>query len=123
MVALLFGVRRTVSLRAKFTPDWVLLPGRIGASALVDLYRRAWVLASASVHEGWGMTVTEAAACGTPAVATRIAGHSDAIVDGSTGLLVEDAAGLAYALDRVLGDDTLRARLARLGPRTSCFTS
>ena len=33
---------------------------------LVDLYRRAWLLASASAREGWGMTLTEAAACGTP---------------------------------------------------------
>ena len=49
---------------------------------LLDLYRRAWVVASASAREGWGMTLTEAAACGTPAVATRIAGHADAVVDG-----------------------------------------
>ena len=41
------------------------------------------------------MTITEAAACGTVAVATRIAGHSDAIVDGRTGLLVDNTAGLA----------------------------
>ena len=41
-------------------------------------------------HEGWGMTLTEAAACGTPAVATRIAGHADAVVDGSSGLLADD---------------------------------
>ena len=33
----------------------------------------------ASAREGWGMTLTEAAACGTPAVATRIAGHADAV--------------------------------------------
>ena len=48
------------------------------------------------------MTITEAAACGTPAVATRIAGHADAIVDGVTGLLVDDRTGLVTALDRVL---------------------
>ena len=48
--------------------EWVRLPGRIGDDALVELYRSAWLLSSASVAEGWGMTVTEAAACGTPAV-------------------------------------------------------
>ena len=36
------------------------------------------------------MTITEAAACGTPAVATRIAGHTDAVVHERTGLLVDD---------------------------------
>ena len=45
----------------------------------------AWVVASSSVREGWGMTLTEAAACGTPAVATRIAGHVDAVDDGVSG--------------------------------------
>ena len=60
---------------------------------LVDPYRRAWVVASTSVREGWGMTLTEAAACGTPAVATRIAGHEDAVIDGESGLLVSSVAG------------------------------
>jgi glycosyltransferase involved in cell wall biosynthesis len=92
--------------------DWITFAGRIDDAALVDLYRRAWVLASASAHEGWGMTVTEAAACGTPAVVTRIAGHADAVVDGHTGLLVDDPSGLGPAIERVLTDDELRAALA-----------
>jgi len=92
--------------------QWISLPGRIDDEALLALYRRAWVLASASAHEGWGMTITEAAACGTPAVATNIAGHADAIVDGATGLLVNDAVELARALDRILADDSLRDRLS-----------
>jgi glycosyltransferase involved in cell wall biosynthesis len=50
------------------------------------------------------MTLTEAAACGTPAVATRIAGHADAIVDGVSGVLADDEAGLAEAMVDVLGD-------------------
>ena len=56
---------------------------------LVDLYRRAWVVASTSIREGWGMTVSEAAACETPAVATRIPGHVDAIDHGLTGMLAD----------------------------------
>ena len=67
--------------------EWVRLPGRLGDAELVELYRRAWVLASASVAEGWGMTITEAAACGTPSVVTDIAGHRDAVVDHETGEL------------------------------------
>ncbi len=58
------------------------------------------------------MTVTEAAACGTPAVATRIAGHSDAVAEGVSGLLADDTDELASALDRVLSDDALRGRLS-----------
>jgi glycosyltransferase involved in cell wall biosynthesis len=92
--------------------SWITLPGRVDEAALVDIYRRAWVVAGTSAHEGWGMTITEAAACGTPAVATRIAGHEDAVVDGVTGLLADDRPGIAAALDRILADDALRTRLS-----------
>ena len=78
---------------------------------LVDWYRRAWVVASASLREGFGLTLTEAAACGTPAVARRIPGHVDAVVDGRTGLLADDVPGLADALAQLLDDRALRERL------------
>jgi glycosyltransferase involved in cell wall biosynthesis len=93
--------------------DWIRLPGRVGDDELVDWYRRAWVVAGSSQREGWGMTLTEAAACGTPAVATNIAGHADAVVDGESGLLVDDVADLSAALGRVLGDEVLRSRLSK----------
>ena len=94
--------------------DWVTLRGRVTDAELVDLYRQTWIVASASAREGWGMTMTEAAACGTPAVATRIAGHADAIREGSSGLLSEgDPQSLGTAMADVLGDDELRARLGR----------
>jgi glycosyltransferase involved in cell wall biosynthesis len=102
------------ALRAELgATEWLRLPGHVEDDELVEWYRRAWVVASSSQREGWGMTLTEAAACGTPAVATAIAGHGDAVLDGDSGLLVDDAACLAAALSRVLGDDVLRSRLSR----------
>ncbi len=91
---------------------YIHLPGHVSEEELINLYRRAWVLTSASAREGWGMTVTEAAACGTPAVVTRIAGHSDAVAEGRSGLLTDGPDELVSGLDRVLGDPELRARLA-----------
>jgi glycosyltransferase involved in cell wall biosynthesis len=88
---------------------WVDLPGRVRDHEVVDLYRSAWVVASASQSEGWGLSLTEGAACGTPAVATRIAGHVDSVDDGVTGLLA-DGDDLGDALARVLVDHDLRAR-------------
>ena len=58
------------------------------------------------------MAVTEAAASGTTAVATRIPGHVDVIVDGETGVLTDTDDDLAAALGRVIGDHALRERLA-----------
>jgi glycosyltransferase involved in cell wall biosynthesis len=92
---------------------WLQLPGRVSDDDLRTWYRRAWVVGATSLREGWGMTLTEAAACATPGVATRIAGHRDAVMDGTTGLLAEGVEGLAGAFERVLGDELLRSRLGR----------
>jgi len=98
-------------VRSHGAEDWIELPGFVDDDALVDLYRSAWVVASSSLREGWGMTVTEAGACGTPSVATRIGGHEDAVVDGTSGLLVDTVDGMVDALDAVLRDEVLRRRL------------
>jgi len=101
-------------IQAAGASGWVSLPGRLADDELVALYRRAWVLASTSLREGWGMTITEAAACGTPAVVTDIAGHHDAVSIGRSGLLVPSSCGepLVDGLDRVLTDRVLRRRLS-----------
>lgn len=67
-------------------------------SASVDV----WLLPSA--REGFGLPPIEAAATGTPIVSTRCGGPLDYVVDGENGYLVDvdDAAGMADALTRVL---------------------
>lgn len=92
--------------------SWVEFTGRLEHRDLVDIYRRSWVVASASLAEGWGLSLTEAAGCATPAVATDIRGHRSSVVDGVTGLLAEPAA-LGAAIARVLSDHGLRHRLGR----------
>lgn len=91
---------------------WVRLAGRVSNDELRDLYRRAWLVASASLAEGWGLALTEAAACGTPAVATDIGGHRCSVVDGETGILVPTPADLGPAISALIADDTRRAALA-----------
>jgi glycosyltransferase involved in cell wall biosynthesis len=99
-------------VRAAGASSWLTLPGHLSDDDLLALYRRAWVLASTSLREGWGMTVTEAAACGTPAVVSRIAGHLDAVDHGASGFLAEGPE-LAHHLDLVLRDEALRRRLGK----------
>jgi glycosyltransferase involved in cell wall biosynthesis len=57
------------------------------------------------------MTLTEAGACATPAVATRIAGHEDAVRDGESGILVDDREDLAQAIEKLCTDSALRSRM------------
>ena len=89
--------------------EWIRMPGRVTDDELLDLYRRSWVVTSASIAEGWGMTLTEAAACGTPAVATRIAGHQDSVVHDQTGTARELVGGVRRPARR----DPERPRAAR----------
>ena len=91
--------------------SWVTLAGRVSDRELVGLYQRAWLVAATSVSEGWGMTLTEAAACGTPVVATDIAGHRDSVAADRSGVLASDDRAFGTALDRLLGDTASRAAL------------
>jgi glycosyltransferase involved in cell wall biosynthesis len=77
-------------IRVHQAEDWITLRGRVDEGELVKAYQRAQLLVSASHAEGWGMSITEAGACGTPAVVTDISGHRDAVIPDSTGLLVTD---------------------------------
>jgi glycosyltransferase involved in cell wall biosynthesis len=99
-------------IHAARAESWIHLLGRVDEDTKVEYYQRAWVLSSASIREGWGMTITEAAACGTPAVVSDIAGHADAVVDGETGILCRGRDALTAGLDRLLRDGELRTRMS-----------
>lgn len=77
------------------------------------LLRAAWVLAFTSPKEGWGITNFEAAACGTPVVASDSPGLRESVRDGETGFLVAhgDVPALAAAFRRLAGDPGLVASL------------
>jgi glycosyltransferase involved in cell wall biosynthesis len=92
--------------------SWVTMAGYVTDEELVDLYRQAWLVTAASTAEGWGMTLTEAAACGTPAVATDIAGHRDSVADGKSGVLVGSSREMVSEISRLIGDPDARARLS-----------
>ncbi|MFJ6660973.1 glycosyltransferase family 4 protein [Streptomyces sp. NPDC091377] len=90
----------------------------ISDAELVDLVRSADVACVPSLYEGFSLPAAEAMATGTPLLATtggaipEVAGP-----DGETCLAVPpgDAGALAVALNRLLGDPALRARLGAAG--------
>lgn len=92
--------------------SYITLAGRVSDTELRDLYRAAWVVTSASLREGWGMSLTEAAACGTPSVASDIAGHRDSVSVGRSGLLVPDAE-IGATISMLLTNDHDRNALTR----------
>lgn len=54
-----------------------------------EILSKSWVMVQPSSFEGWGITVTEANASGTPVIASNTSGLRDSVLDGQTGLLVK----------------------------------
>jgi len=77
------------------------------------------VVASDGNSEGMPISILEASATGLPIVATRHAGIPEAVVDGETGLLVDerDVSGMAAHMERLVGDPAFAAALGRAGRR------
>ena len=78
-----------------------------------DYLAAADVFCLPSYREGFGTVVIEAAACGVPAIASRIYGLTDAVVDGVTGTLHApgDIDALTAAMTRLAADPQLRRML------------
>ena len=95
------------------------LSGRVRLHGAVDedtkrrLLQGAWVHLTASSAEGWCLTVTEAAASGTPSVALRVGGLRESIEHGATGLLADSPAELVDMTRRLVREPELREGMGR----------
>lgn len=94
--------------------DHVGFAGYVSEERKIELLQSAWLNVYPSPKEGWGITNIEAAACGTPTVASDSPGLRESVSDGETGLLVPhgDLDAWSGAIRRLLGDGALRARMA-----------
>ncbi|MBF6334727.1 glycosyltransferase family 4 protein [Nocardia abscessus] len=89
--------------------DAVTFHGHVDERRKHELLARAWVHVLPSRKEGWGLAVIEAAQHGVPTVGYRSSrGLTDSIVDGATGILVDDVAQLADAVGDLLDDPGAR---------------
>ena len=88
--------------------------GRVSEAAKRSLMERAWLHAITSTKEGWGISVIEAAACGTPTIASDTPGLRDAVAHGESGILVRhgDVTALADAIRGLIADPARLDQLA-----------
>jgi len=93
--------------------DGVHFLGRVSEAEKLTLLRTRWANVFPSCKEGWGITNVEAAACGTPSLASDSPGLRDSVRHGETGYLVPhgDAEALARRMVELAGSPELVARL------------
>lgn len=97
--------------------DRVRFLGFVSEAGKLALLRAAWALIFTSSKEGWGITNLEAAACGTPVIASDSPGLRDSVRHGETGYLVPhgDVDALATAMRTIADAPDLVAMLGRGG--------
>ena len=109
----------------------VWIPEMLSRPETIALYSQAAVFCCPSIYEPFGIINLEAMACGTAVVGSRVGGIAEVVVDGQTGLLVDAnispqmphdpldpegfSAALAAAINRLVRDPELRARMGEAG--------
>jgi glycosyltransferase involved in cell wall biosynthesis len=95
--------------------DGVRFLGRVSDEEKLSLLRSRWANIFPSCKEGWGITNVEAAACGTPSVASDSPGLRDSVRDGETGYLVRhgDPGALAARMLELASEPSLVEQLGR----------
>ena len=103
-----YAVQMGVAHKVRFT-------GAVSPEDKVTFLNKMWVVANPSPKEGWGLTVIEANACGTPVVAANSPGLRDSVKNDRTGKLYEwgRTEQLAEYLVKILLDRSMRTRLQR----------
>ncbi len=126
-------MREAVAAVQAVRPGVVWIREMLPRDEVIELYSHAAVFCCPSIYEPFGIINLEAMACGVPVVATAVGGIPEVVVPGETGLLVplpgpvsagfepgDPAAlsrSLAEAINRLMADAALRARLGAAGRR------
>lgn len=84
-VAILHRLSKKLEIDTK-TKFW----GRVSEERKLDLLGKAHILLHASVKEGWGLVVLEAASQGTPSIVYKVPGLVDSVKDGESGIIVKE---------------------------------
>ena len=100
-------------LEGKHVPNVEFL-GQVDDRTRDEYLSRATLLLVTSRREGWGLTILEAARVGTPTLAFNVAGVRDAVVNDTTGVLVNDQEQFVDRWRELAADPERRALLGEV---------
>jgi glycosyltransferase involved in cell wall biosynthesis len=106
---------RVIEFARKLQLNDVLFLNSLSREQKVQLLQNSWALCLTSLVEGWGLVITEAAACATPAISYDTGASREAIIDGETGFLVRygDIEGFARKIKLVSSNNNLRVAMSQ----------
>ncbi|MEK7166752.1 MAG: glycosyltransferase, partial [Patescibacteria group bacterium] len=109
-----FDMLKELSTKLKIDTNTVFT-GRVSEDEKRQILGASWALVQPSSIEGWGLTVIEANAAGTPVVASDVSGLRDSVVNGITGILVtpQNDQLLTNAILDMIQKRTLRTTLSK----------
>ena len=89
--------------------------GAVDDCEKVKLFAKSWALGVTSITEGWGLVITEAAACGTPTISYDTGASGESLINDHSGILVSngDVEGFAKTITMMMLDEKLRDLLSR----------
>ena len=89
--------------------------GKVSESEKIKLLSTHWLMVQPSQIEGWGMTVIESNAAGTPVIASNVNGLKDSVIHGTTGILIapQDTAGFARMMELLIENTRFRNDLSK----------
>lgn len=93
----------------------VQFTGKVEEREKIKLLSQSWAAIQHSSYEGWGMTVIETNAGGTPVIASDVNGLRDSVVNNKTGLLVplKNIKALAVAMETITLNTDMRMSLSK----------
>jgi len=96
--------------------DSVDVKGFVGGAEKHDLLKSSWIHILPSIREGWGLSISEASACGTPTVGYDTVGVRNSVQDGVTGLLAPkgNIDIMASNLYNLVIDDDMREKMGKM---------
>jgi len=91
----------------------VIFKGKVDQKELARLVRESWVNLHFSITEGWGLSIIEASASGTPTIAFRVPGVVDTIKDNENGFKVEQLNQFKYAIMNTIHNEEFFSKMSR----------
>ena len=89
------------------------IPYQTEPSKVAKYYQASDIYIHAAKAEVWGLTITEALACGIPVVATDVGGIKEQIINGVTGFLTpqSDYIDMVKKIDQLIKDSDIRKKI------------